>query len=135
MMVAFFLGLVNNGYFTGKTVKEYKDGNLYLGAEKPASTEDLGTNGKGNKIPFDVGSLVMAIDDDYASTYGRFFIVTEDTDVKALKGSYAVFGKITGGMDVVEKIISNIHPDADGKIPVAEQVRITSITAHESHSH
>ena len=134
-MVAYFTGLVGSGYFNNKTVNGYKDGNLYLGAEASASADNLSTSAAGNKIPFSVGSLVMAIEDNYDSSYGRFFIVTEDTDVSSLKGRYAVFGKVTDGMDVVEKIISNIHPDAEGKIPVAEQVRITSITAHESHSH
>ena len=134
-MAAYFFGLLSSGYFNNKTVNEYKDGNLYLGAETPVVTEGTGVSDGGNKIPFSVGSLVMEIADSYDSTYGRFFIVTEDTDVSALEGKCAVFGKITDGMDVVEKIISNIHPDADGKIPAVEQVRITSITAHESHSH
>ena len=134
-MVANFIGLLSSGYFNGKTVNTYKDGNLYLGAEARTSTDNGSTSSKGNKIPFKVGSLVMAIEDKYDSNYGRFFIVTEDTDVKSLSGKYAVFGQITDGMEVVEKIISGIHPDAEGNIPETEQVKITSITTHASHSH
>ena len=136
--VAHFRELMKDDYYVGKGSTAIIGGNVYFGDVETGKTGPKGefkANGVENKIPIRVGSLVMARGEDYDSAYGRFFIVTEDTDVKALKGSYAVFGKITGGMDVVEKIISNIHPDADGKIPVAEQVRITSITAHESHSH
>ena len=137
--VANFLTLVKNGYFNGKTINAYKDGNLYLGSESSSVANgvkgEFSANGKENKIPFEVGTLVMARGDDYDSAYGRFFIVTKDTDVKALEGKYAAFGKITGGMDAIEAIIAGLTPDADGKIPEAQQVKISGISEHASHSH
>ena len=137
--VANFLTLVKNGYFNGKTINAYKDGNLYLGSESSSVANgvkgEFSANGKENKIPFEVGTLVMARGDDYDSAYGRFFIVTKDTDVKALEGKYAAFGKITGGMESIEKIISSIRPTADGLISESEQVKISGISEHASHSH
>ena len=137
--VAFFQALVKDKYFNDKTVNLYKDGNLYIGAgAEPYKNHVAGefdANGTENKIPFEVGTLVMARGDDYNSAYGAFFIVTEDTDVKALEGKYAAFGKITDGMDAIEAIIAGLTPDADGKIPEAQQVKITSISEHASHSH
>ena len=137
--VAFFQALVKDKYFNDKAVDLYKDGNLYIGAgAEPYKNHVAGefdANGTENKIPFEVGTLVMARGDDYNSAYGAFFVVTEDTDVKALEGKYAAFGKITDGMDAIEAIIAGLTPDADGKIPEAQQVKITSISEHASHSH
>ena len=137
--VAFFQALVKDKYFDDKAVDLYKDGNLYIGAgAEPYKNHVAGefdANGTENKIPFEVGTLVMARGDDYDSAYGAFFIVTEDTDVKALEGKYAAFGKITDGMDAIEAIIASLKPDADGTIPLDQQVKITSISEHASHSH
>ena len=137
--VARFLALAKNNYFNGKAINAYKDGNLYIATEEsPTGSKfdgEFSANGKENKIPFEVGTLVMARGDDYDSAYGAFFIVTEDTDVKALEGKYAAFGKITEGMDAIEAIIASLKPDADGKIPEAQQVKITGISEHASHSH
>ena len=137
--VARFLALAKNNYFNGKAINAYKDGNLYIATEEsPTGSKidgEFSANGKENKIPFEVGTLVMARGDDYNSAYGAFFIVTKDTDVKALEGKYAAFGKITDGMDAIEAIIAGLTPNADGTIPEAQQVKITSISEHASHSH
>ena len=137
--VAFFLALAKDGHFNGKAINAYKDGNLYIDAETSPTGNGLdgefSANGKENKIPFEVGTLVMARGDDYNSAYGAFFIVTEDTDVKALEGKYAAFGKITDGMDAIEAIIAGLTPNADGTIPEAQQVKITGVSEHASHSH
>mgnify|MGYP003311171686 CR=1 FL=1 len=117
--------LVYNDFYIGAGAEPYKNG----------VEGEFSANGKENKIPFEVGTLVMARGDDYNSAYGAFFIVTEDTDVKALEGKYAAFGKITDGMDAIEAIIAGLTPDADGKIPEAQQVKITGISEHASHSH
>ena len=134
-----FLALVKGGYFTDKTVNAYKDGNLYLGDEqsefKNGIVGEFSANGKENKIPFEEGTLVMARGEDYNSAYGRFFIVTKETDVRSLKGNYAAFGRITEGMDAVKNIISGITPEEDGRITLEQQVNITSISSHASHSH
>ena len=134
--VRHFTSLVNSRYYDGKTLTAYSGGNLYFGAEETGKTGikgEFAANETENKIPFRPGTLVMARGEDYDSAYGRFFVVTKDTDVSALKGNYAAFGRITDGMDVIEEIISKLNVDADGKIPAAEQITITEISAHDSH--
>ena len=64
----------------------------------------------------------------------RKFLI-EYPDVKALEGKYAAFGRINDGMEIIESIIKDIKADADGKIPVADQIVIESISTHASHSH
>ena len=134
-----FLALANGGYFNGKMVNALIDGSLYLGSEESGTEKgvvgEFSANGKENKVPFKVGTLVMARGEDYDSAYGRFFIVTKDTDTAALKGNYAAFGRITDkdGIELVEKLIEGLHPNSDGEIPATEQVSINSISSHEHH--
>ncbi len=133
-----FLSRVNGKHFDGKTVHALIDGSLHLGdvdmgAESGGILGEFSANGITNKVPFEVGTLVMARDEDYDSGYARFFIVTEDTDVSALEGKYAPFGKITSGMTVIDEIIDGLAPNADGTIPESEQVTIKSISTHASH--
>ena len=135
--VKHILSLVNGGYFTAKSVNAYKDGNLYLGNETSESESgikgEFAKNSVNNTVPFEVGTLVMARGEGYDSGYGRFFIVTEETDVASLQGNYAAFGKITGGYDVIKDIIAKLTPNADGSIYFGEQVKILSISTHGSH--
>lgn len=131
-----FLSRVNGKHFDGKTIHALIDGSLHLGdldsgVESGGVRGEFSANGVTNNIPFEVGTLVMARGEDYDSGYGRFFIVTEDTDVNALKGNYAPFGKITGGMSVIDEIISGLTPNDDGTIPESERVVIKSISTHE----
>ena len=133
--VKHFLSLVNSKYYDGQTIEAYIDGNLYFSRVNSTTgiQGEFESNGVENKIPFKPGTLVMARGEGKDSAYGRFFIVTENTDVSALKGNYAAFGRITGGMDVIEQIIDKINPAADGSIPVGEQVFISEISTHDAH--
>lgn len=131
-----FKSLTSGHYYDGKTLTAYKDGNLYFGEESSGNggiKGEFADNGTKNKIPFKEGTLVMARGEGYDSAYGRFFIVTEDTDISSLKGSYAAFGRVTGGMEIIEEIVSKLNVGTDGSIPAAEQTKITSISAHDSH--
>ena len=55
-----------------------------------------------NKLKMTEGVLAMARSNSYDSASSQFFIVTKDT--ASLNGSYAGFGKVIEGMDVVHKI-------------------------------
>ena len=134
--VKHFKSLVNGHYYDGKSISAYKDGNLYFA---DASAGDAGIkgefskNGVKNKVPFEVGTLVMARGEGYDSGYARFFIVTEDTDLSTLGGEYAAFGKVSGGMEVIRELVGKLNPNADGSLSDAERVSIVSISAHDSH--
>ena len=71
----------------------------------------------------------MARSKDNNSASSQFFIVHEDSS--HLDGSYAVFGYVTNGMDIVDKICKNAKPsDNNGTIPAANQPVITSVKIH-----
>lgn len=59
-------------------------------------------NGFDNTLSHTRGVLSMARSNDYNSASSQFFIVHEDSI--SLDGSYAAFGKVIAGLDVVDKI-------------------------------
>ena len=59
-------------------------------------------NGVENDISHVRGTISMARSDEYDSASSQFFIVTKDAT--ALDNYYAGFGKVTKGMDVIDKI-------------------------------
>ncbi|MDA0182128.1 peptidylprolyl isomerase [Solirubrobacter phytolaccae] len=77
------------------------------------------------------GDLAMAkTGDEPAGTSGsQFFIVTSENGAAQLTPDYAVAGKVTEGMDVVEKI-GGIQADPNTGMPAA-QVIIKSVTVEE----
>ena len=72
----------------------------------------------------------MARVDDYNSASSQFFIVQEDCSAD-LDGSYAVFGFVTNGMDVVDAVCAAVEPtDDNGAVEAEEQPVITTITIY-----
>ena len=71
------------------------------------------------------GALSMA--NSGPNTNGsQFFIVQADSDF--LDGDYAAFGKVTAGMDIVDKICQSVQPiDNNGTVPADQQPKITAI--------
>ena len=72
---------------------------------------------------------------DYNSASSQFFIVhqTSENNSKSLDGKYASFGMVTSGMDIVDKICSDIKEGANGAVDKDKQPVIKSITIHTSH--
>lgn len=50
------------------------------------------------------GTLAMARTSDPNSNGGQFFIVYKDSKLPTSGGGYSIFGKVTGGMDIVDHI-------------------------------
>ncbi|WP_109471246.1 peptidylprolyl isomerase [Ornithinimicrobium cavernae] len=50
------------------------------------------------------GTLAMARSQDPNSNGGQFFIVYEDTELPVAGGGYSIFGKVTSGMDIVDRV-------------------------------
>jgi dolichyl-diphosphooligosaccharide--protein glycosyltransferase len=77
-----------------------------------SSRDTWGTGGPGytinqefNSIPHERGILSMARTNDPNSAGSQFFIVLNDS--KFLDNQYTVFGKVTEGLDVVDKIANS----------------------------
>ena len=113
--VANFLGYVDKGFYNGTIFHRVIPGFMIQGGgmiagmkEKPtgANIQNEADNGLKNLA----GTLAMARTSDPHSASAQFFINTADNSFldhhdKTMQGwGYAVFGKVTKGMDVVKKI-------------------------------
>ena len=72
------------------------------------------------------GALSMARAREMDSASSQFFIVHQDSP--SLDGDYAVFGYVTEGMEIVDKICEDIQTeDANGTVAAGDQPVIESI--------
>ena len=128
-----FVDTAKSGFYDGlawcRIVEDYviqsgsPDNDIMTDSERHIKGE-FAENGVPNPIPHKRGALSMARDDAYDTAGTQFFVVHKDAH--KLDGSYAAFGKVTGGMDVVNKI-AEVDVDYNDR-PIVPQV-IKSITA------
>ena len=84
-------------------------------------------NGVNNTLSHTRGAISMARSSAMNSASSQFFIVHEDSTY--LDGSYAVFGYVTEGMDVVDAIATSVTAeDSNGTVAKENQPVIEKIT-------
>ncbi len=87
---------------------------------------EFAENGIDNPISHKRGVISMARAYDLNSASSQFFIVHQDSDF--LDGSYAAFGTVTEGIEVVDAIATTVPvQDDNGTVNRADQPTITSI--------
>ena len=126
-----FIDLVKSGYYNGLKFHRIIDGFMMQGgsgdARKTIKGEFL-SNGIENNISHVRGTISMARSSDPDSASTQFFIVQSDSTY--LDGSYAAFGSVTNGMDVVDKICKHVKvTDDNGTVeeddqPVIEYIKV-----------
>ena len=144
--VANFVKLANSGFYDGLTFhRVMKDFMIQGGDPKGNGTGDsdktihgeFTANGFNNGIKHERGTISMARpgnDKDGASC--QFFIVhqTSTNNTLSLDGNYAAFGKVTSGMEFVDKIVQDmIDKKYTEAVAAKDQPIIESITIHASH--
>lgn len=109
--VANFAKLVNEGFYDGLTFHRIIDGFMIQGGDPlgngtGGSSENIKgefkLNGVKNNIAHVRGVISMARASAYNSASSQFFIVHEDS--RHLDGQYAGFGRVTEGIEIVDKI-------------------------------
>lgn len=133
--VANFAKLVNEGFYNGLTFHRIMSGFMIQGGDPlgngtGGSDEEIkgefALNGVENSISHTRGTISMARASAYNSASSQFFIMHQD--YTGLDGAYAAFGKVTEGMEVVDKICENVIPvDNNGTVLKNEQPVIESI--------
>jgi peptidyl-prolyl cis-trans isomerase B (cyclophilin B) len=118
--VANFEKLANSGFYDGvkfhRVIPDFVvQGGDPLSRDLPAGDRKIGTGGpgyhikcetKGNPRTHEVGALSMAhAGKDTGGS--QFFMVLSESNTKHLNGVHTVFGKITGGLDVMKQIKGN----------------------------
>ena len=108
-----FLNYVNKGHYDKTIFHRVIDGFMIQGGGfepgmKQKPTEDPIENEADNGLTNDRYTIAMARTSDPHSATAQFFINVGDNDFLNYPGSdgwgYAVFGKVTEGMDVVDEI-------------------------------
>lgn len=134
--VANFAKLVNEGFYNGLTFHRIIDGFMIQGGDPlgngtGGSSEKIKgefiLNGVANNISHVRGVISMARATPYNSASSQFFIVHEDSTF--LDGQYAGFGKVTEGIEIVDKICQDIPVvDDNGTVVKDHQPIIEKIT-------
>jgi len=128
-----FLSYVNDGYYNGtifhRVIKNFMiQGGGFTADMKQKPTKDPIKNEAKNGLSNAKGTLAMARTAVVDSATSQFFINHADNkflDHGTRDYGYAVFGKVTEGMDVVDKIA--IVPTGHQDVPT-ETITIESIT-------
>ena len=113
--VANFLAYVNSGHYDGtifhRVINNFmiQGGGMTAGMKQKPTLDEI-ENEANNGLKNDRGTIAMARTSDPHSATAQFFINVNDNDflnhsAPTPQGwGYAVFGKVSSGMDVVDKI-------------------------------
>ena len=130
-----FLAYVDEGYYDGTVFHRVIDGFMiqgggFTGELQKKPTKDAIENEADNGLKNERGAISMARTSDPHSATSQFFINHKDNDFLNHSGKnprgwgYAVFGKVTDGMEVVDKIATT---PTGGKGPFPKDVPQSTI--------
>jgi peptidyl-prolyl cis-trans isomerase B (cyclophilin B) len=106
-----FVKLVNEGFYDGLTIHRIIKGFVIQGGDpngdgsggsKDTIIGEFLANGFNNPLLHEAGVLSMARSSRFNSASSQFFIVHEEASF--LNNSYAAFGKVTKGLEVIDSI-------------------------------
>ena len=133
-----FIDLAKQGFYNGVSFHRIINGFMMQGGDPNGNgANDEGTptikgefpyNGVDNPLKHTRGTLSMARSQSYNSAASQFFIMHQDAP--SLDGQYAAFGRVTDGMDIVDKICENTPvTDSNGSVspqyrPIIKEIRI-----------
>ena len=130
-----FLDLAKSGFYDGLTFHRIIDGFMIQGGDPDGNgtgrsgkniVGEFSANGHENSISHVRGTISMARATPYNSASSQFFIVQSDS--KYLDGSYAAFGHVTSGIEIVDKICKDVPTiDSNGTVTDKNQPVIVAI--------
>lgn len=133
--VANFIKLAKEGFYDGLTFHRIISGFMIQGGDPEGtgmggSSEtikgEFSSNGVANPIKHTRGVISMARSQMPDSASSQFFIMHEDSP--HLDGDYAAFGKVTEGIEIVDKICEDTQvEDSNGTVLKENQPVINSI--------
>jgi len=119
-----FLTLAGSGFYDGTIFHRVIPGFMIQGGDPLTKGTDKSLYGTGgpdyeipsefNKRPHKRGVLSMARSQDPNSAGSQFFIVVKDSNF--LDGQYTVFGEVTEGIEIVDKIVSQKRDSKDNPL-------------------
>ena len=133
--VANFINLANEGFYDGLTFHRIIKGFMIQGGDPNGNGTggsdqnikgEFSSNGVENNISHKRGVISMARSMDMNSASSQFFIMHEDAP--HLDGSYAAFGHVTSGIEIVDQICDDTPVvDDNGTVQTKDQPIINSV--------
>ena len=133
--VSNFIKLAKDGFYDGLTFHRIISGFMIQGGDPSGNGTggsdetikgEFTANGVENGISHVRGVISMARSQDYDSASSQFFIM--HADAPSLDGQYAAFGKVTEGMEIVDKICEDTPvTDDNGTVKPEDQQKIESL--------
>jgi len=130
--VSNFIYLANKGFYDGLTFHRVIPGFMIQGGDPKGDgtggpdysiAGEFKANGFDNGLKHTRGVISMARAQSYDSAGSQFFIMV--ADVSSLDGQYAAFGKVTEGMDVVDRIVSAERDSNDKPLKPVVMKKVT----------
>ena len=135
-----FINLANSGFYNGLTFHRVIDGFMIqggcpegtgMGGPKERIKGEFLANGVPNNLKHTRGVISMARSQMYDSAGSQFFIMHKAAP--HLDGSYAAFGKIIEGMDIVNKIAETATDYSDRPLEKQVMKKVTVETFGEEY--
>lgn len=133
--VSNFCDLAQSGFYDGLTFHRIIKGFMVQGGDPNGDGTggsdrtikgEFSDNGVANVLQHKRGTISMARSSANDSASSQFFIMQEANS--KLDGSYAAFGKVTEGMEVVDAMCEQVAVEDDnGTVAPADQPRISSL--------
>ena len=130
-----FEKLAKEGFYDGTLFHRVIPGFMIQGGDPNTKTDNKGSWGMGGpgysiKAEFSSrshlrGIVSMARSQDPDSAGSQFFIVTSDNNTEALDRKYTVFGEVTEGMDVADKIVNLERDGNDCPLEKTQIIRVS----------
>lgn len=130
-----FVKLVNEGFYDGLTFHRVINGFMIQGGDPDGNGTggsdqtikgEFSENGVKNDLKHERGVISMARSSLPDSASSQFFIMHKTASY--LDGQYAAFGRVTDGMDIVDRIAENTPvEDSNGTVLAKNQPVITSV--------
>ena len=114
----FYDGLIFHRVISGFMIQGGDPNGIGIGGPGWQIKGEFAVNGVPNNISHKRGVISMARSMDYDSAGSQFFICHADSEF--LDGQYAAFGKVTEGIEVVDRIASVSTDDRDK--PLNDQI-------------
>jgi len=135
-----FIDLAQKGFYDGTKFHRVIPGFMIQGGDPNSKTSDTsswGTGGSGtyvkaefNSVKHKRGIVSMARSSSPNSASSQFFIMV--ADYPSLDGQYSVFGEVTKGMDVADKIVGARTGQQDRPLEPTSIIKIVIRDANDS---
>lgn len=136
--VASFLALAKSGYFAASPCHRLTTSGIYvlqcgdpLGGRGSGPGYSYGIENAPKDGKYPKGTLAMARTNDPHSNADQFFVVYKDSTLPTDGGGYSIFGTVTAGMDIVERIAAEGASGGTGDGAPNAPISILSVAVSE----